>query len=177
MFSLTNKSLIRIAIISVLSSVLITLFLLFNPFDDYDPLYVSGKTLYIKSYEPLIVKEYGYLDFDNLQKKITAPEGKSLAILNIEITNAASAEIRIISNENSSEFMSKDGFTYTPVNPASISKIAAIDDQDLSYPIWGSFTLNNLERAEGFLLFIVKDSFKPNKFSWVSTDRVLISFD
>ena len=149
MFSLTNKSLIRIAIISVLSSVLITLFLLFNPFDDYDPLYVSGKTLYIKSYEPLIVKEYGYLDFDNLQKKITAPEGKSLAILNIEITNAASAEIRIISNENSSEFMSKDGFTYTPVNPASISKIAAIGDQDLSYPIWGSFTLNNLERAEG----------------------------
>ena len=112
-----------------------------------------------------------------MQKKITAPEGKSLAILNIQITNAASAEIRIISNENSSEFMSKDGFTYTPVNPSSISKDATIDDQDLSYPIWGSFTLNNLERAEGFLLFIVKDSFKPNKFSWVSSDRVLISFD
>ena len=70
MFSLTNKSLIRIAIISVFSSVLITLFLLFNPFNDYDPLYVSGKTLYIKSYEPLIVKEYGYMDFDNSQKKL-----------------------------------------------------------------------------------------------------------
>ena len=177
MFSLTNKSLIQIAIISVFSSVLITLFLLFNPFDDYDPLYVSGKTLYIKSYEPLIVKEYGYLDLDNSQKIIIAPEDRSLAILNIEITNAASTEIRIISNEKSSEFMSKDGFTYTPLNPASISKNAKIKDQDLSYPIWGSFTLNNLEKAEGFLLFIVKDSFKPNKFSWVSSDRVLISFD
>ena len=113
MVLLSNKSLIRIAIISVLSSVLITLFLLFNPFNDYDPLYVSGKTLYIKSYEPLIVKEYGYLDLDNSQKIIIAPEDRSLAILNIEITNAASTEIRIISNEKSSEFMSKDGFTYT----------------------------------------------------------------
>ena len=177
MFSLTNKSLIRIAIISVFSSVLITLFLLFNPFDDYDPLYVSGKTLYIKSYEPLIVKEYGYLDFDNLQKKITAPEGKSLAILNIEITNAASAEIRIISDENSSEFISTDGFTYKPANPSSVSLDSTKNNKDLAYPIWGSFTLNKLERAEVFLLFIVKDSFKPSKFAWNASDRVLISFD
>ncbi|MEC7880665.1 MAG: hypothetical protein VX590_01545 [Chloroflexota bacterium] len=177
MISFSNKSLSLIAIISVLASTLITLLLIFNPFEDYDPLYVSGKTLYIKSYEPLIVKDYRYLDLDNSQKILNAPEGKSLAILNIEITNAASSEIRMISNESSSEFISKDGFTYMPVNPYSISTDTDINGEDLSYPIWGSFTLNNMERAEGFLLFIVKDTFKPDKFAWIASDRVLITFD
>ena len=151
--------------------------LIFNPFEDYDPLYVSGRTLYIKSYEPLIVDEYRYLDLDNSQKLLSAPEGKSLAILNIEITNAASSEIRIVSDENSSEFISKDGFTYMPIDPSSISKDNMKNNKDSSYPIWGSFTLNNMERAEGFLLFIVKDTFKPDKFAWIASDRVLISFD
>tara|TARA_B100001996_G_C18530215_1_gene542713 strand:+ start:253 stop:786 length:534 start_codon:yes stop_codon:yes gene_type:complete len=177
MSSFLNRPLVLITIISVLLSVVITSLLIFNPFEEYDPLYVSGKTLYIKSYEPLIVKEYMYLDLDDSQKRLSAPEGKSLAILNIEITNAASSEIRIISNENSSEFISKDGFTYMPTNPSSISKDSMKNNKDLLYPIWGSFTLNNMERAEGFLLFIVKDTFNPDKFAWISSDRVLISFD
>ena len=177
MSSFSNRSLALIAIISVLFSVVITSLLIFNPFEDYDPLYVSGRTLYIKSYEPLIVDEYRYLDLDNSQKLLSAPEGKSLAILNIEITNAASSEIRIVSDENSSEFISKDGFTYMPIDLSSISKDNMKNNKDSSYPIWGSFTLNNMERAEGFLLFIVKDTFKPDKFAWIASDRVLISFD
>ena len=177
MNSFSNRSLALIAIISVLSSVVITSLLIFNPFENYDPLYVSGKTLYIKSYEPLIVEEYRYLGLDNSQKLLSAPEGKSLVILNIEITNAASSEIRMISNENSSEFISKDGFTYMPTDPSSISKDSMSNNKDLPYPIWGSFTLNNMEMTEGFLLFVVKDTFKPDKFAWIASDRVLISFD
>ena len=177
MRSLSNRFLVLIAIASVLLSVIVTSLLIFKPFEDYDPLYVSGRTLYIKAYDPVITKEYDYLDLDNSQKTLFAPEGKSLVLLNLEVTNAASAEIRIISDENSSEFISTDGFTYKPANPSSVSLGSTKNNKDLAYPIWGSFTLNNLERAEGFLLFIVKDSFKPSKFAWNASDRVLISFD
>tara|TARA_B100001029_G_C15055951_1_gene454399 strand:- start:1436 stop:1942 length:507 start_codon:yes stop_codon:yes gene_type:complete len=166
-----------IAIAAVLLSAVVTSLLIFKPFENYDPLYVSGRTLYIKAYDPVITKEYDYQDLDSSPKTLFAPEGKSLAILNLEVTNAASAEIRIIFNENSSEFISTDGFTYKPTNPFSISQNTTKNNEDLTYPIWGPFTLNNLERAEGFLLFIVKDSFKPSKFAWNASDRVLISFD
>ena len=173
----SNKLLIVFAIISVLGSMLITFFLLFDPFDKSDSLYVSGRTLYIKAYEPVIVENYKFLGSENSESSIKSPEGYKLAILNLEITNAASSDVRIISNEESSEFMSINGFTYKPINPFELSSNSQNQNTNLPSPIWGSYTLNIKEKLKGFLIFQVKESFQPKKFEWNASDRVVISFD
>ena len=151
-----NNLLLFIALIFVFASLLVSLNIIFQPFKSSDYLYVAGKTLYIKLDEPTEITK----DSGNNEKLIS---------INTEIINSASTELLISINEQSVGLLSVNGFTYSPINPNSLSL-------DINKPLWGSFKLSKNQMIKGNLIFKVKGSFEPKTFEWLESDRVIINF-
>ena len=148
--------LLFISLIFVILSTLISLNIIYKPFNSTEDLYVSGRTLFVKLQEPK--------DIQNI-----ASSNQKLISLKVEIINAASNELLLSINEKSADFLSVSGFSYDPLNPEEM-------DLNMNDLLWGNFKLNKNQMVEGNLVFKVKNSFVPKTFEWVESDRVIINF-
>ena len=151
-----NNLLLLIALIFVILSTLISLNIIYKPFNSTEDLYVSGRTLFVKLQEPQ--------DIQNISSS-----NQKLISLKVEIINAASTELLLSINEKSADFLSENGFNYDPLNPEEM-------DLDVDDLLWGNFKLNKNQMVEGNLVFKVKNSFVPKTFEWIESDRVIINF-
>mgnify|MGYP001498486948 FL=1 len=151
-----NNLLLLTSIAFVFASILISIFIIFQPFNSSSDLYVSGRTLFIKLNQPEQLQEYS-----NNSNKII--------FINTEVINAASGEILLLINDQSVDLLSKDGFTYKPLNPSEI-------DFNIQKPLWGSFNLSRNQMVKGNLFFKVNKTFEPQTFEWKESDRVIINF-
>ena len=151
-----NNLLLLTSIAFVLASILISISIIFQPFNSSSDLYVSGRTLFIKLNQPEQLQEYS-----NNSNKII--------FINTEVINAASGEILLLINDQSVDLLSKDGFTYKPLNPSEI-------DFNIQKPLWGSFNLSRNQMVKGNLFFKVNKTFEPQTFEWKESDRVIINF-
>lgn len=175
---ISNKILMLIALLAMLISVVITLGIVFDPFENNDPLYVSGKTLFVKIYEPV---KYDSVDYSLVNSSgdiynIKSSENREIILIDIEITNGASSEIRFNVDEKAADLLSLTGYTYYPVNPSNGSKITDYNDL-YGYPIWGQYILKQNEKLKGFLIFMVDKKISPKRFNWLASDNVLIYLD
>ena len=151
-----NNLLLLTSIIFVLASVLISISIILQPFNSSSDLYVSGRTLFIKLNQPEQLQEYS-----NNSNKII--------FINTEVINAASGEILLLINDQSVDLLSKDGYTYKPLNPNEINF-------NIQKPLWGSFNLSRNQMVKGNLFFKVNKTFEPQTFEWKESDRVIINF-
>ena len=151
-----NNLLLLTSIVFVFASILISISIIFQPFNSSSDLYVSGRTLFIKLNQPEQLQEYS-----NNSNKII--------FINTEVINAASGEILLLINDQSVDLLSKDGFTYKPLNPSEI-------DFNIQKPLWGSFNLSRNQMVKGNLFFRVNKTFEPQTFEWKESDRVIINF-
>ena len=151
-----NNLLLLTSIAFVFASILISISIIFQPFNSSSDLYVSGRTLFIKLDQPEQLQEYS-----NNSNKII--------FINTEVINAASGEILLLINDQSVDLLSKDGFTYKPLNPSEI-------DFNIQKPLWGSFNLSRNQMVKGNLFFKVNKTFEPQTFEWKESDRVIINF-
>ena len=151
-----NNFLLFISLIFVILSTLISLNIIYKPFNSTEDLYVSGRTLFVKLQEPQ--------DIQNI-----ASSNQKLISLKVEIINAASNELLLSINEKSADFLSVSGFSYDPLNPEEM-------DLNMNDLLWGNFKLNKNQMVEGNLVFKVKNSFVPKTFEWIESDRVIINF-
>ena len=151
-----NNLLLLTSIAFVLASILISISIIFQPFNSSSDLYVSGRTLFIKLNQPEQLQDYS-----NNSNKII--------FINTEVINAASGEILLLINDQSVDLLSKDGFTYKPLNPSEI-------DFNIQKPLWGSFNLSRNQMVKGNLFFKVNKTFEPQTFEWKESDRVIINF-
>lgn len=151
-----NNLLLLTSIAFVFASLLISISIIFQPFNSSSDLYVSGRTLFIKLNQPEQLQEYS-----NNSNKII--------FINTEVINAASGEILLLINDQSVDLLSKDGFTYKPLNPSEI-------DFNIQKPLWGSFNLSRNQMVKGNLFFKVNKTFEPQTFEWKESDRVIINF-
>ena len=151
-----NNLLLLTSIAFVFASILISISIIFQPFNSSSDLYVSGRTLFIKLNQPEQLQEYS-----NNSNKII--------FINTEVINAASGEILLLINDQSVDLLSKDGFTYKPINPSEI-------DFNIQKPLWGSFNLSRNQMVKGNLFFKVNKTFDPQTFEWKESDRVIINF-
>ena len=103
-----NNLLLFISLIFVILSTLISLNIIYKPFNSTEELYVSGRTLFVKLQEPK--------DIQNI-----ASSNQKLISLKVEIINAASNELLLSINEKSADFLSVSGFSYDPLNPDAVS--------------------------------------------------------
>ncbi len=173
-----DKWLLYIAVSTVFISSVITYFIIFDPLEKTDPLYVSGQTLYVKIYEPVIQNNFLFANSDSPTnvKEVTSSSGL-FAIFNIEVTNAGSTEIKLFVDENAAEILSTDGLNYSIINLSKFSpkEKEGVNSVD-SYPLWGSYVMKRNERLTGFLVFEVDKKFAPDTFTWKSSDNVTIHF-
>jgi len=151
-----NNLLLLTSIAFVFASILISISIIFQPFNSSSDLYVSGRTLFIKLNQPEQLQEYS-----NNSNKII--------FINTEVINAASGEILLLINDQSVDLLSKDGYTYKPLNPSEI-------DFNIQKPLWGSFNLSRNQMVKGNLFFKVNKTFEPQTFEWKESDRVIINF-
>ena len=151
-----NNLLLLTSIAFVFASILISISIILQPFNSSSDLYVSGRTLFIKLNQPEQLQEYS-----NNSNKII--------FINTEVINAASGEILLLINDQSVDLLSKDGFTYKPLNPSEI-------DFNIQKPLWGSFNLSRNQMVKGNLFFKVNKTFEPQTFEWKESDRVIINF-
>ena len=151
-----NNLLLLTSIAFVFASILISISIIFQPFNSSSDLYVSGRTLFIKLNQPEQLQEYS-----NNSNKIIS--------ISTEVINAASGEIFLLINDQSVDLLSKDGFTYKPLNPSEI-------DFNIQKPLWGSFNLSRNQMVKGNLFFKVNKTFEPQTFEWKESDRVIINF-
>lgn len=151
-----NNLLLLTSIAFVFASILISISIIFQPFNSSSDLYVSGRTLFIKLNQPEQLQEYS-----NNSNKII--------FIKTEVINAASGEILLLINDQSVDLLSKDGFTYKPLNPSEI-------DFNIQKPLWGSFNLSRNQMVKGNLFFKVNKTFDPQTFEWKESDRVIINF-
>ena len=133
-----NNLLLFTSIFFVIASFLISITIIFQPFNSTEDLYVSGRTLFIKLNQP-----------EQLQ----------------EFSNDSSKIISI----NAEDLLSKDGYTYKPLNPNDINF-------NIEKPLWGSFKLSRNQMVKGNLFFKVNKTFDPQTFEWKESDRVIINF-
>ena len=151
-----NNLLLLTSIAFVFASILISISIIFQPFNSSSDLYVSGRTLFIKLNQPEQLQEYS-----NNSNKIIS--------ISTEVINAASGEILLLINDQSVDLLSKDGYTYKPLNPSEI-------DFNIQKPLWGSFNLSRNQMVKGNLFFKVNKTFEPQTFEWKESDRVIINF-
>ena len=151
-----NNLLLLTSIAFVFASILISISIIFQPFNSSSDLYVSGRTLFIKLNQPEQLQEYSY-------------NSHKIIFINTEVINAASGEILLLINDQSVDLLSKDGFTYKPLNPSEI-------DFNIQKPLWGSFNLSRNQMVKGNLFFKVNKTFEPQTFEWKESDRVIINF-
>ena len=151
-----NNLLLLTSIAFVFASILISISIIFQPFNSSSDLYVSGRTLFIKLDQPEQLQE-----FSNNSNKIIS--------ISTEVINAASGEILLLINDQSVDLLSKDGYTYKPLNPSEI-------DFNIQKPLWGSFNLSRNQMVKGNLFFKVNKTFEPQTFEWKESDRVIINF-
>ena len=72
-----DKWLLYIAVSTVFVSSVITYLIIFDPLEKTDPLYVSGQTLYVKIYEPVIKNNFLFATSDSPTnvKEVTSSSG------------------------------------------------------------------------------------------------------
>tara|TARA_B100000941_G_scaffold105229_1_gene73592 strand:- start:1391 stop:1867 length:477 start_codon:yes stop_codon:yes gene_type:complete len=151
-----NNFLLLTAIIFVIISVFISINIIYQPFNSSSNLYVSGRTLFIKLSKP-----------EQLQDP--SSDSSKIIFINTEVINAASGEILLLIDDQSADLLSKDGFTYKPLNPNEL-------DLNIEKPLWGSFKLSRNQMVKGNLFFKVNKTFDPLTFEWKESDRVIINF-
>ena len=151
-----NNFLLLTAIIFVIISVFISINIIYQPFNTSSNLYVSGRTLFIKLSKP-----------EQLQDP--SSDSSKIIFINTEVINAASGEILLLIDDQSADLLSKDGFTYKPLNPNEL-------DLNIEKPLWGSFKLSRNQMVKGNLFFKVNKTFDPLTFEWKESDRVIINF-
>ena len=151
-----NNFLLLTSIIFVIISVFISINIIYQPFNSSSNLYVSGRTLFIKLSKP-----------EQLQDP--SSDSSKIIFINTEVINAASGEILLLIDDQSADLLSKDGFTYKPLNPNEL-------DLNIEKPLWGSFKLSRNQMVKGNLFFKVNKTFDPLTFEWKESDRVIINF-
>ncbi len=178
MEKISNKILLFFALLAIIISTIITIVIVINPFENNDPLYVSGKTLFIKIYEPIIQDStsYSLITSPNNILNIKSNENEDILLIDIEITNGASSEIRFNVDEKAADLLTENGYTYYPLNPLNGTKISLYNEV-YGYPIWGQYILKQNEKLKGFLIFKVDKNSNPERFNWLASDNVIIYLD
>ena len=156
--------------ISVLFAMISIPWLFLNS-DEMDPLYKSGKVLWIKSDEPKYNSKINYDGPDALSGKLTNWEIDSndnstyLGYIKLQIINETANTITLNIDSNAAEFLASNGKTYSLSN--SVSR---------AYPLWGDITLVEGTEVIGYLLVDLPKDVTINRLRWIASDTVTINY-
>jgi len=179
------KFLIALTIFSVLFAAILIPWLFLNS-DELDPLYKSGKVLWIKSGEPTYDLKINYDGPDVDTGKLTnweidsTDKGSYLGFIKLQIINETANTITLNIDSNAAELLASNGKTYFPTN--SVSRAYEINKLDNNYkvndfiPLWGDITLVEGTQVIGYLLVDLPKDVTVSRLRWIASDTVTINY-
>ena len=179
------KFLIALTIFSVLFAAVLIPWLFLNS-DELDPLYKSGKVLWIKSGEPTYDLKINYDGPDVDTGKLTnweidsTDKGSYLGFIKLQIINETANTITLNIDSNAAELLASNGKTYFPTN--SVSRAYEINKLDNNYkvndfiPLWGDITLVEGTQVIGYLLVDLPKDVTVSRLRWIASDTVTINY-
>ena len=167
--------LIGLAAASVIALAAVQILVWFNPFEGGPELYVSGRTLYLRSELPRVRQHVEYqapTGSGEFIRWAVSPSGDGTELVMVEVTviNATSGAVKMNVDRDAAELRIADSVGLKPV-----------DILDRSYPVeegasrwfvpdframWGSYTLNRGEQLSGHLIFEAPAGSEFSEFRW-----------
>ena len=177
--------LIGIAAISVLAAAALVPFILISS-DAVDPLYVQGRTLWMRAEKPVVQDAVHYQGLDTAGQQHNwaiepVDSGNKIAVVEVTIINATSGSVRLVVDLAAAELRLRD--INEGVKPVDVIGRASPTDsykESLNFdgfiPIWGSLTLNSNEQIHGHMVFEVPDGTTAREFRWRATDTMSVRY-
>ena len=179
------RFLIAMTIFSVLFAVVSIPWLFLNS-EELDPLYKSGKVLWIKSGEPNYESKINYDGPDAFSGELinweidSTDKGSYLGFIKLQIINETANTITLNIDSNSAELLASNGKTYFPTDSVArayeISKIQNNYKVNDFIPLWGDITLVEGTEVIGYLLVDLPKDVTISRLRWIASDTVTINY-
>lgn len=170
---------------SVLLAIIVIPWVFLNS-DNVDPLYKSGKVLWIKSEKPIYQNKVHYDGPDAVTNKLlnweidSVDNERQIGLVKLEVINETANTITLNIDEKCAELLSSNGKTYYPSNTIIRAKEVSniIKDHEVKdfVPLWGDITLVQGTQVVGYLIVDLPRDVTINRLRWVSSDSVTIDY-
>jgi hypothetical protein len=168
----------------VLAVVLISLMTVFKS-DGADPLYVSGRTLWIRAEEP---KQQQYITYQGADREGTLynwamkPDDEvnnELVYIKVTLINQTSGTVNIVVDEGAATLLDGNRASYEPLN--SIDRAYSAEPAPKFsvpefVPMWGSIKLNSGEQVVGMMVFELPANSTYTELRWSASDSATIRY-
>jgi hypothetical protein len=153
-----------------------------------DPLYVAGRSLWMRAERPLLINHLNYSGADtkgNLhdwQIKPTDSSANQIALVKLTLINEVSNSITITVDDDAAELQTGDKIRRSPIDILARSKPAETTGSDEDnfikdfLPIWGTFVLQKGEQIEGYMVFEVPKGSSFKQFRWSASDTAIVNY-
>ena len=168
----------------VLSVVLISLMTVFKS-EGGDPLYVAGRTLWIRAEEPkqqLFITYQGADISGTLYNWAMKPDDEAnneLVYVKVTLINQTSGTVNLVVDEKAATLMDGNRTTYKPLNTitrAYTAEPAPKFSVPEFVPLWGSAKLNDGEQLTGMLVFELPKDSSFIELRWIASDSATIKY-
>ena len=176
--------LMGIAAVSVILAAVVVPLILFTE-ETGDPLYVAGRTLFIRSEKPKTQEVLYYTGLDvNAELRnwqlLPAGTGTELALIEITVINQTSGSVSMVVDRGAAELRLEDGLLVRPIDIVSGVTPVETTDPRLNVPgfipIWGSFELNKDQQITGWLVFEVPKGSSFKDMRWKASDSATVRY-
>lgn len=177
--------LMGLAAVSIVALIAVQILVWLDPFAGGPELYVSGRTLYLRSELPTSQE---HIVFDAAEQSgvenrwAISPEGDGTEMVLIEVTlvNATSGAVRMVIDRDAAELRIADSVGIKPVNVIERSYPVEPEPTRAYVPefkvMWGSYTINRNEQLTGHLVFEAPVGSEFAELRWLSVDAPRVTF-
>ena len=169
--------LMGLAAASIVALIAVQILVWFNPFEGGPELYVSGRTLYLRSELPQVQQHVEYdapIASGEIIRWAVSPsgDGTELVIVEITVINASSGAVKMSVDRDAAELRIAESVGIKPVN--ILDRSYSVEEQASRWFIpdframWGSYTLNRGEQLSGHLIFEAPLGSEFSEFRWTA---------
>jgi len=168
----------------VLAVVLISLMTVFKS-EGGDPLYVAGRTLWIRSEVPVSQKIISYLGNDvdgttyNWEMRPVDEVNNELVFVKITLINQVSGSVNLVLDEDAATLLDGDRKSYHPINTIKLAETAnVVPDYNVPgfVPLWGTLVLKTGQQVAGMLVFELPRNSSFDELRWNASDSAIIRY-
>ena len=168
----------------VLAVVMISLMTVFKS-EGGDPLYVAGRTLWIRAEEPKQQQYITYTGADvngtvyNWAMKPLDEANNELTYVKVTLINQTSGTVNLVVDESAATLLDGDRASYEPLNTIDSAYTAESAPQynvPGFIPLWGTVKLNGGEQVSGMMVFEMPRGSSFTELRWTASDSASIKY-
>jgi len=168
----------------ILAVVTISMMTVFKS-EDHDPLYIAGRTLWIRAEEPKQQQFITYQGSDtsgtvyNWAMKPEDEANNELVYVKITLINQTSGTVNLVVDESSSTLLDSKRTSYEPID--AIARAYAAEPAPKYavpgfVPMWGTVKLNANEQVTGMMVYELPRGSSFSELRWSASDSVRILY-